>query len=94
MLVRVCVERESAVLSKQTPPQKQAISEREKPEDLELVLPEEGRREEQPEDMVEYEQQPHATPQRFAPPLPPAHPEEEMEHHGGCLLYTSDAADE
>ena len=69
----------SAVLSKQTPSQKQATSEHEKPEDLELVLVGEGRRAEQPEDMMEHEQQPQATPQTFAPLLPPSHPAEEME---------------
>ena len=54
-----------AVLSKQTPSQKQPSSEREKPEDLELVSMEEGRRVEQQEELVIYEQQPQA------PPPPP-----------------------
>ena len=69
----------SEVLSNQTPSKKQAISEHEKPEDMELILVQEGRRAEQAEDVVEYEQQPQATPQTFAPLLPPSHPAEEME---------------
>ena len=44
----------------------------------------EGGRVEQPEDMVE--QQPQATPQTFAPPLPASHPEA-MEQHEGVVKY-------
>ena len=77
----------SEVLSNQTPSKKQAISEHEKPEDMELILVQEGRRAEQAEDVVEYEQQPQATPQTFTPPLPPSHPAEEMKQQKGVVEY-------
>ena len=58
----------SAVLSKQTPSQMQATSEREKREDLALVLlMEVGRRAEEQDELVVYEQQAQALP----PPPPP-----------------------
>ena len=52
---------------------------REKPEDLDSVLVEEGRKAERPEDMVKLEQQPQAIPQTFARSLPSSRPAEEME---------------
>ena len=38
-------------------------------------------------DMVEYEQQPQATPQTLAPPLPPSDPVEETKKQEGMVKY-------
>ena len=85
--VRVCVERGIPGTMKADDVAKPGDSEREKPEDLELGVVEEVRRAEQQDGMMGYELQPQATPQTFAPPMPPSHLAEERNQRERVVEY-------